>query len=233
MKLKNEGNKQEQAIKIILNSTYGKTAQTTNNQFGNLFNPVIAASITGFARAQLYRFMKDHDLENSIVAFATDSIATTKKVHDIESKKLGEMKLDKKGEDVYYLSNGYYRFNGVWKKRGIGNDPDEKNIEIEHLGTEIGKDGQLYIEVQTTQMQHLKSGIIRNLHKSIGKIRVYKKKVYLNSDKKRKWDKSLERIDDQTCDSIPINMNMEGKMISKEHEINWYEEEKYEPESDL
>lgn len=233
MKLRDEGNKQEQAIKIILNSTYGKTAQTTNNQFGNLFNPIISASITGFARAQLYRFMKEHDLENNIVAFATDSIATTKKIPDLDSKKLGEMKLDKEGNDVYYLSNGYYRFNEKWKNRGIGNDPDEKNVEIEHLGTEIGKDGQLYIEVQTTQMQHLKSGIIRNLHKSIGKIRKYKKKVYLNSDRKRKWDKSLEKIDDQTCDSIPINMNMEGKMISKEHEIDWYEEEKYEPESDI
>jgi len=233
MKLRDEGNQQEQAIKIILNSTYGKTAQTTNNQFGNLFNPIISASITGFARAQLYRFMKEHDLENNIVAFATDSIATTKKIPDLDSKKLGEMKLDKEGDDVYYLSNGYYRFNGKWKNRGIGNDPDEKNVEIEHLGTEIGKDGQLYIEVQTTQMQHLKSGIIRNLYKSIGKIRKYKKKVYLNSDRKRKWDKSLERIDDQTCDSIPINMNMEGKMISKEHEIDWYEEERYEPESDL
>lgn len=233
MELRDEGNKQEQAIKIILNSTYGKTAQTTNNQFGNLFNPIISASITGFARAQLYRFMKEYDLENNIVAFATDSIATTKKILDLDSKKLGEMKLDKEGDDVYYLSNGYYRFNGKWKNRGIGNDPDEKNVEIEHLDTEIGKDGQLYIEVQTTQMQHLKSGIIRNLHKSIGKIRIYKKKVYLNSDRKRKWDKSLEKIDDQTCDSIPINMNMEGKMISKEQEIDWYEEEKYEPESEL
>ena len=83
-------------------------------------------------------------------------------------------------------------------------------------------------------MQHLKSGIIRNLHKSIGKIRKYKKKVYLNSDKKRKWDKNLERIDNETCcDSIPINMNMEGKMISKEPELEWHDDEKYEPESEL
>jgi hypothetical protein len=234
IKLKDQKNKQEQAIKIILNSIYGKTAQTTNNQFGNLFNPVIASSITGIVRSMLYKFMREHNLGNDIVAFATDSIAITRKIPNLGSKKLGEMKLDKEGKDVYYLSNGYYRFNGIWKNRGIGNDPDEKNVEIEHLDTEVGKDGQLYIEVRTTQMQHLKSGIIRNLHKSIGKIRTYKKKVYLNSDRKRKWDKNLEKIDNETCcDSIPINMNMEGKMISKEQEIEWFNDEKYEPESEL
>lgn len=233
-RLQKQKNKQEQAIKIILNSIYGKTAQTTNNQFGNLFNPVIASSITGFVRAQLYRFIREHDLEKYAVAFATDSVAVRKKIPILSSKKLGEMKLDKKGNDVYYLSNGYYRYNGKWKNRGIGHDPDETNVEIEHLGTELGKDGQLYIEVKTTQMQHLKSAIIRNLHKSIGKIRTYKKKVYLNSDRKRKWDKNLERIDNETCcDSIPINVDMEGRIISDIPEMEWHDDEKYEPESDL
>jgi len=42
---------------------------------GNLFNPLITSYITGFTRAYLYRFMKKHNLENEVVAFATDSIA--------------------------------------------------------------------------------------------------------------------------------------------------------------
>jgi len=42
---------------------------------GNLFNPVIASYITGFTRAYLYRFMKEHNLENEVVPFATDSFA--------------------------------------------------------------------------------------------------------------------------------------------------------------
>ena len=105
--LKKEKNPLERAIKIILNSMYGKTAQRVNNQMGNLFNPVIASYITGFARAQLYKFVKDHHLENDIVAFATDSIACRKKIVGLNSEKLGEMKLDNEANDVYFLSNGF------------------------------------------------------------------------------------------------------------------------------
>ena len=36
------------------------------------------ATITGSTRAQMYRFVTDHNLENDIVAFATDSICTTR-----------------------------------------------------------------------------------------------------------------------------------------------------------
>lgn len=234
LELKKQNNPQQQALKLILNSMYGKTAQTTNNRFGNLFNPVIASYVTGFARAQLYKFVRDNNLENYVVAFATDSIAVQKEIPNLNSEKLGEMKLDKQADDVYYLSNGYYRFNGVWKNRGIGNDPSEKNVEIEHKDTIENKDGQLYIEVETTQLQKLKSAIIRNLHKDIGKIRKYQKKIFLNSDRKRHWNQSLVRIDDGImCDSAPINMTVDGEMISEKSEFEWNEDEKYEPLSDL
>ncbi len=234
LELQKQKNPQQQALKLILNSMYGKTAQTTNNRFGNLFNPVIASFITGFARAQLYKFIRDNNLENYVVAFATDSIAIQKKISNLNSEKLGEMKLDKKAEDVYYLSNGYYRFNGIWKNRGIGNDPNEKNVEIEHKDTIENNEGQLYIEVETTQLQKLKSAIIRNLHKDIGVIRKYQKKVFLNSDRKRLWNRNLVRINDGVmCDSAPINMNIDGDIISEKSEFEWIDEEKYEPESDL
>ncbi len=234
LELKKRNDPQQQALKLILNSMYGKTAQTTNNRFGNLFNPVISSFITGFARAQLYQFVRDNNLEKNIVAFATDSVAIQKKIPDLNSEKLGEMKLDKESNDAYYLSNGYYRFNGIWKNRGIGNDPSEKNVEIEHKDTIENKDGQLYIEVETTQLQHLKSAIIRNLHKDIGKIRTYQRKVFLNSDRKRLWNRDLERIDDGIwCDSAPINMSVDGEIISIQSEFEWIDDEKYVPESDL
>ena len=87
---------------------------------GNLFCPVIAAYITGFTRAQLYTFVKHHDLEEVVVAFATDSIAVTRQIPNLDSKRLGEMKLDKQGDDAVFLSNGFYMFNGKWKQRGVG-----------------------------------------------------------------------------------------------------------------
>ena len=122
----------------------------------------------------------------------------------------------------------------MWKNRGIGNDPSEKNVEIEHKDMIENKDGQLYIEVETTQLQHIKSAIIRNLHKDIGKIRKYQKKVFLNSDRKRLWNRNLVRIDDGImCDSAPINMNIDGEIISEKSEFEWIGDERYEPESEL
>jgi hypothetical protein len=232
LELKKSGNKLEKAIKIILNSIYGKTAQKTNKIMGNLFNPVISAYITGFTRAYLYRFVKENNLENDVVAFATDSVAVRKKIPDLHSEKLGEMKLDKEGNDVIFLSNGFYKFNGIWKKRGIGYD-NEKKQEIEHEDTKVDKDGMLYIKVKTTRNTHIKSGILYNKLKDVGKIETYEKKINLNSDKKRFWLSELKSLNDGTfCDSIPIPIDLVGKLVSKE-EVEFYDDERYEPESDL
>jgi DNA polymerase family B len=197
LELKEKKDPLEQAIKVVLNSIYGKMAQRINNRMGNLFNPVISAFITGYTRAQLYRFMREHDLERSVVAFATDSIAVTKKIDNLDSKRLGEMKLDKQADDVIFLSNGFYRFNGKWKQRGIGYD-NEKKVEISHLDTRIDDYGQLCIMVETTKTTHIKSSILYNRIKSIGKIEQYEKRIGLNSDKKRFWLKELKSLNAQT-----------------------------------
>jgi len=232
MKLRKEGNQLERAIKIILNSIYGKTAQRTNRMMGNLFNPAIASYITGFVRAQLYSFMKEHNLENDVVAFATDSIAVRRKIPIPDKNEvLGEMKLDKEGFDAYFLSNGFYKFE-EWKKRGIGFD-NEKKQEIEHLDSRVDENGEFYIKVKTTKTTHIKSGILFNRLKDVGKIEEYERKINLNSDKKRFWLSELKSLKDNSfCDSVAMPIDLVGKLVSKE-EIDWYEDEKYEPESDL
>lgn len=233
--LKARGDPLEKAIKIVLNSMYGKMAQRVNNRMGNLFNSVIASFITGFTRAHLYKFMKEHNLEKHVVAFATDSVAVRKGIHDLNSRKLGEMKLDKQGDDAIFLSNGFYRFNGKWKQRGVGYDR-EKKLEIEHLATRVREDGQLYIEVKSTRTTHVKGAILYNKLKSIGKIEVYEKKINLNSDKKRFWSSDLTSLNDNSsCDSVPININLVSDIIAKRSDIEWedQQEEKYEPESEL
>jgi hypothetical protein len=63
MKLKEQNNPLQLPIKIILNSIYGKTGQSVNHKIRNLFNPVIFPFITGFCRAQLYNFVRKHDIE--------------------------------------------------------------------------------------------------------------------------------------------------------------------------
>jgi hypothetical protein len=56
---------------------------------------------------------------------------------------LGEMKLDKEGHDVIFLSNRFYKFD-KWKKRGIGYDNSRKR-EIKHIDTFVDKTGNLWI----------------------------------------------------------------------------------------
>ena len=35
------------------------------------------------------------------------------------------------------------------------------------------------------------------------------------------------------CDSAPINMSVDGEIISEKSEFEWIDDEKYEPESEL
>lgn len=196
-----------------------------------MFSPVIASTITGMTRAMLYEFVKKHGIENDVVAYATDSVSCQKKILDLDSKELGNMKLDKEGHDVIFLSNGFYKFD-VWKKRGIGYDNSRKQ-EIEHIDTIIDKDGNLCIMVQTTRTTHIKSGILYNKLKEVGKIEPYSKKINLNSDKKRNWFSELKSLNDKTkCDSAAIPADIVTELISNE-EIDWFDDESYEPESDI
>ena len=188
-------------IKVIINSIYGKTGQVSH-RIGSLFNPVIFAFITGYSRAMLYQFMKKHKLENDIVAFATDSICTTKKVN-MNSEKLGEFSLDAMGDDCYFLQNGFYRINDKWKQRGIGKLGSK---EIEHLDT-IQRDGKLYYSFKVNRVGRLRNSIITNDIANIGKFKVYEKQINLNADRKRMWMGQLDGINDKSNGSVPLSFN--------------------------
>ena len=179
-------------IKIILNAIYGKMGQKVNRRIGNLFNPVIFAYITGFARAQLFSFVKENNLERDVVSFATDSVCVTRKV-DVDSDELGKFGLDKYAEDVYYLQNGFYRFNGSWKLRGLGKLGRK---DIEHIDT-IEKDGRLYYKYLVNRTKQLASAIIQNKFDEIGRINQETREVNLNGDNKRFWLERLENINDK------------------------------------
>ncbi len=129
-------NKAERILaKLILNSLYGKTIQTIedddkdrkkfkpdarfdpakdvfielrgNNIFlaGGMFNPFIASLITGFARAYL------HELEHKYKALhsSTDSIKTILPVK--EDKRLGGIKIECQGRCVLFRNKLYLHYN--------------------------------------------------------------------------------------------------------------------------
>lgn len=200
--LKQENNPLQLPLKVILNSIYGKTAQRKGNKIGNLFSPIIASTITGTTRAMLFEFVEDHGIEKDTVSFATDSIITTKKI-EIGSEKLGDFKFENSGDDVYVLQNGIYRFNKIWKKRGIGT---LGNRSIEHLDT-IEKDGKLYQVFNLTRVNRLRTSILSNTLSDIGKFSTVQRLVNLNADRKRMWFEDLKDINDRKMiDSLPISL---------------------------
>ena len=201
LELKKQNNPMQLPIKIIINSIYGKTGQTSH-RIGSLFNPVIFAFITGYSRAMLYQFMKKHKLENDIVAFATDSICTTKKIN-VNSEKIGEFSMDATGNDCYFLQNGFYRINGSWKQRGIGKLGSK---EIEHLDT-IERDGKLFYSFKVNRVGRLRNSIITNNLANIGKFQIYEKQINLNADRKRMWMGELDGINEKSNRSIPLSFN--------------------------
>ncbi|MGI0102350.1 MAG: DNA polymerase, partial [Nitrosotalea sp.] len=201
--LKKNGDPMQLPLKIILNSIYGKTGQKVNRIIGNLFNPVIFAFITGYARAQLYRFVREYGIEKQVVAFATDSICCTKKL-DIDSDKLGEFSFEGEADDVFFLQNGFYRRNGKWKQRGFGKLSGK---DIEHLET-FEKNGKLFYKIRVLRNSRLRKSIIENQISEIGKIKEIVKQVNLNADRKRLWLGKIESIESKIMnESMPISLN--------------------------
>jgi len=202
MRLKKQNDPMQLPIKIILNSMYGKTGQLYRNRIGNLYNPVMFSFITGHARSMLYNFVKENKLGNEIVSFATDSICTTRKIN-LKSVKLGEFSLENKANDVFFLQNGFYRFDGKWKQRGLGRLGTR---EIEHLDT-FERDGKLFYKFKVTRSNRLRSSILSNKLSEIGKITEKTREVNLNADKKRLWLESLTGINHKMNRSLPLSLN--------------------------
>ena len=131
------------------------------------------------------------------------NLITTKKI-EIDSERLGDFKFENSGDDVYVLQNGIYRFNKIWKKRGIGTLGIKP---IEHLDT-IEKDGQLYQVFNLTRVNRLRTSIISNSLEDIGKFSTVRRLMNLNADKKRMWLNNLSSIEDREMNvSVPICMN--------------------------
>ena len=208
LQLKEEQNPLQIPFKIILNSIYGKTGQKVGRVMGNLFNPVMFSFITGFTRAKMYDFVRKNGLEKDVVAFATDSICTTKKLSN-NSKKLGDFSFDGESDDTYYLQNGFYRFQGKWKQRGLGNLGSK---EIEHLKT-FEKDGKLFYKIKVTRNTRLRSSILQNKISEIGKIKTITREINLNADRKRFFLQKLLKIDKTKNDSVPLSLNFLEKGI--------------------
>ena len=188
-----------------MNSIYGKTGETTDGKMGNIFNPVIVASITGISRSILYSFIIKNRIEKDVVMMYTDSVCSKKKL-DISSKKLGEFSFDFEGS-VYALQNGFYSKNGKWdRSRGIGQIGDDS---IEHKETHVDEQGRIKYSFEKLRVGTIKQNILRGTLGNIGKFSKVTKELNLNADRGRMWFGRLTDIRKKEHNtSIPFNLSV-------------------------
>ena len=79
--------------------------------------------------------------------------------------------------------------------------------EIEHLDT-IEKDGRLFYKFKVLRAGQLRSSIIQNDIKNIGKFSQHTREINLNDDRKRTWLGTIKNINDDICnDSLSLSSN--------------------------
>lgn len=130
---KSEKNSAERALKLILNSIYGKLAQTVGwnketNSPPRWHQLEYAGYITSYTRAKIYRaVLLDPD---AIIAIETDAVFSARPLDLPLSEELGDWELTEYA-GITYLQSGYYyalKHDGsiVCKYRGMDRDRETK-----------------------------------------------------------------------------------------------------------
>lgn len=158
---KADGNGAEKALKLALNSLYGKTAQQVGARDGKpppYFALPWAGWITATTRARLVRAaMTD---PHAIIAFATDGIYSTRAL-PLETCKgvLGAWESATTSEDAVFVAAGIYwtRDDGKWKSRYRGFDREA--MKEPDFVLAAWKNGLLEVSVPSTRFVTHKSAI--------------------------------------------------------------------------
>ncbi len=203
-------------VKIILNSLYGKFIQVSGseNQTGKLFNPIYAALITSGCRLKILNLALQSP--DNIISFSTDSVISKKMLKTPDNPKLGEFSLDFSGEGVFIMSDIYNLWNTQTKKiksklRGfsLATTKDYDGAEIYLKDILAGMNGTEY-EYFSERPYHLGECLLHIHKRKITDLNVFakvKKKININGDDKRVWEKDFMRGKDcltESHDSLPI-----------------------------
>ena len=140
-RLKAEGNGSQMALKLALNSLYGKMAQRAgwerSGKAPTWHQLEWAGWVTAATRAQMYSVFSRIPFDQ-LIAVETDGIYTTMNPAELgitTSKNLGEWEVSEYDE-VIYLQSGVYAMlkDGKWTTKYRGLDPDSvsTNSIIEH-----------------------------------------------------------------------------------------------------
>lgn len=165
---KREGNQAELALKLTLNSLYGKMAQRVGwNEKKNLpprwHQLEWAGWVTSYTRAALYE--KIREAGNGIVGVETDGIYTTTDLGIEDSQQLGGWEV-KQYDEIIYIQSGFYwlRSGKKWTTKVRGFDPGSISLESvrEYLKTiEPGESRWPELVGTTTRFVGLGSALAR------------------------------------------------------------------------
>ena len=128
--LKQQGNPSELALKLAINSLYGKLAQRVGWDQEKKLPPKWhqlewAGWLTSYARAMLYRAGVEASKHNALIAVETDGIYTTMPLDLDIGTEWGQWKPETYG-GITYVQNGVYWYltdDGTWKHKYRGLDP--------------------------------------------------------------------------------------------------------------
>lgn len=135
-KMKQEGNPTQLALKLAMNSLYGKLAQSKGAKLledGSWRIPTYhqlewAGWITAACRAKLYDAMMQAG--SSLIAVETDAVYSTKPLDLICSTNLGDWE-EEKLDAIMYIQSGVYfkKDGGKWKLKSRGFEPRNHTFE--------------------------------------------------------------------------------------------------------
>ena len=205
---KDEG--QKHVYKIIINSLYGKTAQTKPVPTA-FFSPIVTSCITGICRSMLLEAVADN--KDDIIAFATDGIFSTKPLRvpmTAHEKILGEWSFEFHRDFTIFMS-GIYSFNYFdhkskqWNRqtrsRGfkikcIKENGESYMLDLDDSIVDYDKEkSKFFIKIKYILPNTISASIIQNKVKDIGKFEVKEKEIDLNGDTKRLWFEKIKNLD--------------------------------------
>lgn len=198
---------QKTVYKFLINSLYGKFAQSRPKPRG-LFSPICCSYITGYCRAMLLEAIKDN--KDHIVMLATDGIFSTKPLDvDTSGKKILGHWESEYHPKFYLVMAGIYAYNTKEnpvlesKSRGFGlttyNTETGKKDKFDFLDATIHFiNNEFVFKILTLRPLSIKHSLIQNdkSPKDIGRMQIFPKEINLNGDKKRAWFNPLNTLED-------------------------------------
>ena len=202
-------------VKILLNSGYGKTAQSKYG-IGHLTNFIYASYITAFTRIMITNTAEKYF--KNVVEIATDSIiGYLNEEGERRFKKtntaLGQFapEDEDKEADVIKIANGLslkLKDTGeitAYKQRGFTIKSEDKQGNEMHGEITVSKNGK-ELNIKWHRVQHSKSAILQGNIEDIGNFLEETKRIKLN-DNKRYWmrEYSFEDLVNGNYSSMPFD----------------------------